>query len=284
MGRDGSIYITGQRKRVRTAEKFSGAAEEEREKQQDAALSQDETAPPEREAEAVRKAQSEMEREEEKAAGVRAEPGDTKRAGECEKRSERTRYRLARAMKERMKTAPVDRISVCELARDCGITRQTFYRNFQDKYDLINWYFDRMLEESFVHMGEGRTVYEGLVKKFAFIRKESVFFTGAFRYDEQNCLREHDFERILRFYTELIREKTGRGPDGKTRFFLEMYCQGSVYMTVRWALGGMRETDEEMAANLAEAMPKHLEELFVKLGLLREHRGSGQTGSRAAGS
>nr|WP_278998082.1 hypothetical protein [[Ruminococcus] lactaris] len=40
------------------------------------------------------------------------------------------------------------------------MTRQTFYRNFQDKYDLINWYFDKILIESFAHMGEGKTVYE----------------------------------------------------------------------------------------------------------------------------
>ena len=29
-----------------------------------------------------------------------------------------------------------------------------FYRNFQDKYDLINWYFDKILLESFEHMGK----------------------------------------------------------------------------------------------------------------------------------
>ena len=30
---------------------------------------------------------------------------------------------------------------------ELGVTRQTFYRNFQDKYDLINWYFDKILIE-----------------------------------------------------------------------------------------------------------------------------------------
>ena len=45
-----------------------------------------------------------------------------------------------------------------------GLTRQTFYRNFLDKYDLINWYFDKLLVKSFEHMGRGRTVYDALVK------------------------------------------------------------------------------------------------------------------------
>ena len=35
-----------------------------------------------------------------------------------------------------------------------------------DKYDLINWYFDKLLVKSFEHMGQGKTVYDALVKKF----------------------------------------------------------------------------------------------------------------------
>ena len=55
------------------------------------------------------------------------------------KSNERTKYELADAMKRCMKTAPVEKITVKEIVEACGVTRQTFYRNFQDKYDLINW-------------------------------------------------------------------------------------------------------------------------------------------------
>ena len=41
----------------------------------------------------------------------------------------RTKYRLAEAMKECMKTTPVDNITVTQLTEVCGVTRQTFYRN-----------------------------------------------------------------------------------------------------------------------------------------------------------
>ena len=77
-----------------------------------------------------------------------------------EKKQEKMKYRLAEAMKICMKTMPVEKITVKEIVAECGTTRQTFYRNFQDKYDLINWYFDRILLESFQHMGEGKTAYE----------------------------------------------------------------------------------------------------------------------------
>ena len=53
-----------------------------------------------------------------------------------------------------------------------GLPGRLFYRNFLDKYDLINWYFDKLLVKSFEHMGQGKTVYDALVKKFTYIQEE----------------------------------------------------------------------------------------------------------------
>lgn len=182
--------------------------------------------------------------------------------------NEKMKYRLANAMKECMRRSPVEKITVREIAEECGTTRQTFYRNFQDKYDLINWYFDKILQESFEHMGEGRTVYEGLVNKFHYIEDEKLFFRAAFKNDAQNSLREHDFHLILKFYTERIEGKTGRKMSDHLRFLLEMYCQGSIYMTVQWVLGKTKGTPEQMAGALVDAMPSELEEVFRRLELI----------------
>ena len=115
-------------------------------------------------------------------------------------KSENTRYRLAQSMAECMRTTPVESITIRQIVDKCGVTRQTFYRNFIDKYDLINWYFEKLLDKSFEHMGRGKTVFEGLERKFTYIRDEQVFFAAAFKYDNQNSLREHDYQLILQFY------------------------------------------------------------------------------------
>lgn len=187
---------------------------------------------------------------------------------ELRESSESMKYRLADAMKQCMKKSPVDKITVKEIAEECHTTRQTFYRNFQDKYDLINWYFDKILLESFEHMGEGKSVYEGLVNKFCYIQQEKLFFKAAFKNDNQNCLRDHDFHLILQFYTSRIEGKTKRKISEHLKFLLEMYCQGSIYMTVQWVLGGIKATPEELAQGLVDAMPAELEKVFRELGLL----------------
>ena len=43
-------------------------------------------------------------------------------------KGEKTKYRLARSMKECMKTMSVDNITVKQITENCGVTRQTFYR------------------------------------------------------------------------------------------------------------------------------------------------------------
>ena len=184
------------------------------------------------------------------------------------RQNEQIKYRLADAMKQCMTKLPLEKITVKEIVEECGTTRQTFYRNFKDKYDLINWYFDKILLESFEHMGEGRTVCEGLANKFHYIQDERLFFRVAFKNDAQNSLREHDFHLILQFYTGQIEEKTGRKITESMRFLLEMYCQGSINMTVQWVLGKIKATPEQMAESLVDAMPAGLAELFRRLELM----------------
>ena len=68
-------------------------------------------------------------------------------------RQEKTKYRLAESIKGLMAHMPLDRITVKDIVAECGLTRQTFYRNFRDKYDLVNWYFEKLVQQSFQETG-----------------------------------------------------------------------------------------------------------------------------------
>ena len=47
-----------------------------------------------------------------------------------------------------------------------------------------------------------------------------------------------------------------------------MYCQASIYMTVQWVLKGMKESEEELADLMIDAMPPHLEKTFKELEII----------------
>ena len=118
-------------------------------------------------------------------------------------------------------------------------------------------------------MGRGTTVFVQSGKEiYLYSERKRLFSSAAFRYDKQNSLREHDFDLILAFYENLIHEKSGSPVSPEMHFLLEMYCQGSITMTVKWVLTGMDLTPSEFAALLVRAMPEDLKKLFRNLQLL----------------
>ena len=177
-------------------------------------------------------------------------------------KGEKTKYRLARTMKQCMQTTSVENITVKQITEKCGLTRQTFYRNFLDKYDLINWYFDVLAQMSFKQMGISMTLREGLVKKFEFIKGEGQFFAAAFSSESQNCLMEYDYQCIYQFYCDIIHKQGVDKIPEELEFLLRMYCRGSIAMTVEWATTGMKMSPEQLADQLIDAMPPKLYDLF----------------------
>lgn len=179
--------------------------------------------------------------------------------------SEKTKYHFAESIKELMQSHSLDKISVTDIVARSGMTRQTFYRNFKDKYDLVNWYFERLVQKSFKRMGVSYTLKEGLIQKFNFILNEKQFFAQAFQSRDYNSIVNYDYETILRFYSDIISRKTGGALPDDVRFLLEMYCRGSIDMTVQWAASGMKRSPEQMAELLTQALPERLVELLSDL-------------------
>lgn len=177
----------------------------------------------------------------------------------------KTKYKLANALKDLVGREPLDKITVKQIVEGCGVSRQTFYRCFLDKYDLVNWYFERLVEQSFKEMGVSLTLREGLLNKFRFIKAEQSFFACAFGSHDANSLMAYDYEYIHRFYSEIITRKTGAPLTEDVAFLLEMYCRASIQMTASWAVSGMKRSPEQMVELLIEAMPQRLELLLRDL-------------------
>ena len=179
---------------------------------------------------------------------------------------DRTREKLARAIKEEMERAPLDKITVTQIVERAGVTRQTFYRNFQDKYDLVNWHFEQLAQRSFKQMGVSLTLREALIRKFQFLKGEGTFFTQAFRSRDHNSVVAYDYQCILEFYTGILQRKLGveKLPQD-IAFLLEMYCSAAIDKTVEWGTTGMERPIPELVDLLIEAMPQRLQELLREL-------------------
>jgi AcrR family transcriptional regulator len=179
--------------------------------------------------------------------------------------NDRTKERLAKGIKTLMVNKPLDKITVKEIVDQSELTRQTFYRYFQDKYDLVNWYFDKLAQQSIKQMGISLTLEEGLTRKFAFVRAEKDFFTAAFKSSDCNSIFDYDLKLITDYYTNRIVQKNGKPLEPDDQFLLDMYCQGSMDMTFKWVIEGMVMEPAEFAKLLIDAIPEKLRQYLLFL-------------------
>ncbi len=167
-----------------------------------------------------------------------------------------TKLAFAKALLQLLEHETLDKITVTQITRQANKTRQTFYRNFKDKEDLVNWYFEKLCLKSFKEMADTTTLSEALIKKFTFIKSESTFFKEAFKEDDYNSLTNYDYRCIYNFYKEKMKL------DDETDFLLQMYCHGSIEMTKDWVKNNMPLDIPTFVKLLIESMPDRLKIAF----------------------
>ena len=101
-----------------------------------------------------------------------------------------------------------------------------------------------------------------MTKKFQFIEEELVFFKQAFKSNDYNSLVQYDYQCIYLFYKEMI-SKRNLELTPELDFLLQMYCHGSIDMTIQWINLGRPISIDQMTDLLIEAIPTRLKEILI---------------------
>ena len=106
--------------------------------------------------------------------------------------SQTTKRAIEASLKHLLLKKPLDKITINDIAEDCGISRMTFYYHFQDIYDLVEWSCiedaRRALEEKKTH----DTWQEGFLNIFDEVRKNKPFIMNVY-----NCVNREQVENYL---------------------------------------------------------------------------------------
>ena len=75
-----------------------------------------------------------------------------------------TKELLAESLKDLSQTKSVDKITIKELTKNCGLTSPTFYNHFRDKYELMAWIYNQEVEASLKNFGNGDSLEDVICK------------------------------------------------------------------------------------------------------------------------
>ena len=168
--------------------------------------------------------------------------------------SQVTKRALEQSLKNLLSKKPLTKITVGDIAEDCGINRMTFYYHFKDIYDLVEW---SCLEDAKRALDEKKTCetwQQGFLQIFEAVQENKVFILNVYR-----CVHREQVEKYLqplvdRLLLDVIDEEIGdmvvREED--SRFIARVYSYIFIGIMLDWIKGDMREDPQQIVDRLAK--------------------------------
>lgn len=158
----------------------------------------------------------------------------------------------------------VDKITVKEIAENCGYSSATFYNNFIDKDDLVSWVYLYQTEEIWNDFVEGNnTWYQALFETATLLNSNRSFYKNAFKNSKgQNSFLNTVHGNAVDLIKSLMKTKC-KNYDREIDFYVDIYIRGTTYSFEDWIINDKDYTPEELALYMCNVVPEKLKDFFV---------------------
>ena len=167
--------------------------------------------------------------------------------------SQVTKRALEQSLKNLLLKKPLTKITINDIAEDCGINRMTFYYHFKDIYDLVEW---SCLEDARKALEEKKTYetwQQGFIQLFEAVRENRPFIMNVYR-----CVHREQVEKYLKPLVDnlllgVINEEAAGMTvrDEDKAFIAQVYSYMFVGLMLDWIRDDMREEPEALVNRLA---------------------------------
>ena len=167
--------------------------------------------------------------------------------------SQVTKRALEQSLKNLLLKKPLTKITINDIAEDCGINRMTFYYHFKDIYDLVEW---ACLEDARKALEENKTYetwQQGFVQLFEAVLENKPFVMNVYR-----CVHREQVEKYLKPLVDnlllgVINEEAAGMTvrDEDKAFIAQVYSYMFVGLMLDWIRDDMRADPEELVNRLA---------------------------------
>ena len=156
--------------------------------------------------------------------------------------SNTTKQALSAALKRMMLKKPLDKITIRDIAEDCGISRMAFYYHFKDIYDLVEW----SCVEDAARALQGKKTYdtwqEGLLQIFEAVLENKPFILNAYRCISRDQMEHFLFKLTYGLIRDVVEEQS-QGveiSEADKAFIAEFYKYSFVGIMLDWIKQGMQ--------------------------------------------
>lgn len=167
--------------------------------------------------------------------------------------SQVTKRALEASLKNLLLQKPLNKITISDIAEDCGINRMTFYYHFKDIYDLVEWSCLEDAKKAIEDKKTYNTWQQGLLQIF-----EAVLDNKPFILNVYHCVSREQVELYLHKLTHdliigVIEEKS-KGMSVRREdknFIADFYKYAFVGLVLDWVKNNMKEDPEKIVGRLS---------------------------------
>ena len=164
---------------------------------------------------------------------------------------------LGESLEELLKSKPFEKISVQEIAENCGVGRRTFYNNFTDKNDLATWLYMRQLN-AFIESRDSAKLSDFIRYSTEVVSKDLQIIIALDKYKGQNNLRDSLAEPMTDAYIDVIGKYFGLEVNEEMKQDIEFYVGGQIAYVARIIHGTKIPTSGEVTDYFIRCIPESL--------------------------
>jgi len=163
--------------------------------------------------------------------------------------SQVTKRALEASLKKLLLERPLDKITVTDIAEDCGINRMTFYYHFRDIYDLVEW----ACQEDARRILDGKRTYttwqEGFRRILDGLIDNRPFILNVYRSVRREQVETFLFQVTHGLLMGVVEELDPRGEvrEEDKAFLADFYKYAFVGLVLDWIRTGMKGEPAELA-------------------------------------
>ena len=184
-----------------------------------------------------------------------------------ESKKDLTKELLADCFHTLMLTTPFDRITIKMITNEAGLIRPTFYKHFQDKYEVLEWIFKVDVTDSVDLLIENGMEMDAVVMFCRCLEKDRKFYRRAYQMETG----PNSFDQILMRYVygtflklaDRFTYQAENPPEFLTKErIVTYYTNGLVNMVRDWIVLEQDVSAEELAAAYKYLLSHSILDLF----------------------
>lgn len=170
--------------------------------------------------------------------------------------SQTTKRALEASLKHLLLQKPLNKITINDIAEDCGVNRMTFYYHFRDIYDLVEWACVEDARKALEGKKTCDTWQEGFLQIFEAVRENKPFIMNVYRSVSREQVEQYLYKLTYDLLIGVVNEKAGdrKVREEDKRFIADFYKYAYVGLLLDWIRGDMKEDPHAIVERLGVLM------------------------------